>query len=67
MAETDLMAWGINVVNAEVMKQQRRSIRAKEEASKARHVCVNPKNNKHSETKKTLSFLKKTIGKANNT
>jgi hypothetical protein len=42
MADTDLMAWGINVVNAEVMKEQRSCIWVKEEALETRHVCVKP-------------------------
>jgi hypothetical protein len=56
MADTDLMAWGINVVNAEVMKEQRSCIWAKEEALETRHVCVNPTNSKHPETRKHYHF-----------
>lgn len=35
---TDLMTRGINVVDAEVVEQQRSSLRAKEQTLEARHI-----------------------------
>jgi len=42
-ANTDLMPRSINVINAEVMKQQRSCIWAEQQALETRHICKSPK------------------------
>jgi len=42
-ANTDLMPRSINVINAEVMKQQRSCIWAEQQTLETRHICKRPK------------------------